>query len=76
MDATSKLFKFAAECEDMAKSAHLNTEKATWRDLAHRWQQCAKTNEDHAVALSASLEQKRRQPRLRASGLKGVVSPT
>jgi hypothetical protein len=74
MDPTNKLFKFAAECEDMAKAADHNNDKAAWRDLAQRWRRCAQTNKDHSVTLRASLEQKRRQPRSRVSRLRGVAS--
>jgi hypothetical protein len=69
MDATNKMFKFAAECQDIAKAAGHNNDKAAWRDLAQRWRRCAQTNKDHGVALRASLERKRRQPRSRVSRL-------
>jgi hypothetical protein len=76
MDATSKLFKFAIECEDMAKRADGINSKEAWRNLAQRWRECAKINREHGVALHASLEEKYRQPRARASRIRGRASPT
>src|SRR5579864_4480073 len=77
MDATNRLFKFAAECEDMGRSAR-GEDQSAWRDLAQRWRQCANMNQRHGnmnqrhgVALSAAVE--RRPARTRAGRLRGVA---
>jgi|HubBroStandDraft_6_1064221.scaffolds.fasta_scaffold3324859_1 hypothetical protein len=74
MDATKKLFKFAAECEERANPARTEGDRTAWHNLAQRWRECAKTNRSHDVALNASLEQKRGQPRLREGRRRGVAS--
>jgi len=74
MDATKKLFKFAAEWEELANAARTEVDRTAWHGLARRWRDCAKTDRSHSVALHASLEQRRRQPRLRASRDKNAAS--
>jgi hypothetical protein len=66
MDTANKLFRFAMECDAMAKSAYGDDNKAAWREMAERWRQCAETSRNHIVAVTNGLEQKRQQPRSRA----------
>jgi hypothetical protein len=66
MDTANKLFRFATECEAMANSAYSDNDKASWREMAERWRQCAETSRNHGVALTNGIEEKRQQPRSRA----------
>jgi len=59
MDTTNKLIGFAAECEDMAKTARSDHEMFAWRDLAQRWRRCAETSRIHGVALPDAVEGRR-----------------
>jgi hypothetical protein len=72
MDATNKFIKFAAQCEEMAKSARGDDEKSAWHDLALRWRRCAETNDSRYAALLAAIG--RRKPRSRMGRLRGVRS--
>jgi hypothetical protein len=56
MDATNKLFKFAAECEDMAKAADHNNDKAAWRDLAQRLAMDGDLTEQHSRLAASKVK--------------------
>lgn len=57
-----EFLKHAAECERMAKSARSPASKATWSEMAARWEQCAqRAKPQHSEArYSAPVKQSRR----------------
>ena len=50
MTTPEKFRNFAAECQAMAKIAKSPESKATWGQLAARWNQCAEIAERHLLA--------------------------
>lgn len=57
-----EFLKHAAECERMAKSARSSASKATWSEMAARWEQCAERAKPQQpeASYSASAKQSRR----------------
>jgi hypothetical protein len=41
MNTSEKFYRFAAECEFMAKLTHNPKNKTVWTDMAERWIRCA-----------------------------------
>jgi hypothetical protein len=52
MTAAEKFRKFAAECQAMGKIAKSPESKATWGQLAARWNQCTETAQRHPAPPS------------------------
>ena len=57
-----EFLKHAAECERMAKFARNPASKATWSEMAARWEQCAKRAKPQQpeASYNASAKQSRR----------------
>jgi hypothetical protein len=65
MTTPETLRKFATDCQAMTKIVRSAESKATWSQLAARWNQCAELVERHLLA--ASLERKAKRYRNRSA---------
>ena len=63
MTTPETLRSFAADCQAMAKVARSPESKATWGQLAARWNQCAEIAERHLMAAYTGREAKRNRRR-------------
>ena len=59
MTTPETLRNFAADCQAMPKIARSTESKATWGQLAARWNQCAEIAERHLLAEYAERETRR-----------------
>ena len=56
MDLSDTFRSHAQECQQMASFARDAVEKATWSQMANRWQACAKYYENQLSALECPAE--------------------
>ena len=61
MDLSDTFRSHAQECQQMASFARDAVDKATWSQMAKRWQACAKYYEDQLSALEIQAETRRRK---------------
>lgn len=61
MDASDRFFRFAAECEVMAKFTRNQENKAVWNGMAQRWLRCAELMERNHAQLERSHAARRRK---------------
>jgi hypothetical protein len=61
MNLSDTFRSHAQECQRMASSARDAVDKATWSQMAKRWQACAKYHEDQLSALDIQAETRHRR---------------
>jgi hypothetical protein len=60
MNTSEKFYRFAAECEFMAKLTHNPKNKTIWTNMAERWIRCAELFDRQTAQHDGSLKRHRK----------------